>query len=31
MKSHYPNWEITRSLDDIFVEIVQAWKLRETT
>ena len=29
MKMHYPNWEITRSLDDIFFELVEAWKQRE--
>ena len=28
MKSHYPNWDITKSLDDIFGEIVDAWKRR---
>lgn len=28
MRSHYPGWEITRSLDDIFCEIVDAWKQR---
>jgi len=25
MKRHYPGWDITRSLDDIFEEIVRAW------
>src|SRR5207244_3805785 len=25
MKSHYPNWSITRSLDDIFEEIHRSW------
>jgi len=25
MKEHYPGWGITRSLDDIFEEIVRAW------
>jgi CDP-paratose 2-epimerase len=25
MKSHYPNWDITKSLGDIFKEIYQAW------
>jgi CDP-paratose 2-epimerase len=29
MKTHYPAWEITKSLDDIFTEIVEAWKKRE--
>ena len=29
MKSHYPGWDITKSLDDIFEEIYQSWKTRE--
>jgi CDP-paratose 2-epimerase len=29
MKSHYPNWRITRSLDDTFREIWESWKKRE--
>jgi CDP-paratose 2-epimerase len=28
MKEHYPGWKITKSLDDIFSEIVEAWKKR---
>jgi CDP-paratose 2-epimerase len=28
LRSHYPGWRITRSLDDIFVEIIEAWKER---
>ena len=28
MKAHYPNWDITKSLDDIFSEIVDSWKER---
>jgi CDP-paratose 2-epimerase len=28
MKAHYPNWGITKTLDDIFDEIVDAWKER---
>ena len=28
MKSHYPNWSITKSLPDIIEEISQAWKQR---
>ena len=28
MRSHYPSWDLTKSLDDIFSEIVQAWKTR---
>ena len=27
-KSHYPHWEITKSLNDIFIEIAEAWKSR---
>ena len=25
MKQHYPNWTLTKSLDDIFDELVAAW------
>jgi CDP-paratose 2-epimerase len=28
MKAHYPNWDITKSLDDIFQELVDAWMTR---
>jgi CDP-paratose 2-epimerase len=28
MKEHYPNWDITKSLKDIFSEIVQSWEER---
>ena len=28
MKAHYPKWGITKSLDDIFREIVDSWKSR---
>ena len=28
MKEHYPSWKITKSLEDIFSEIVEAWKKR---
>ena len=28
MKAHYPNWDITKSLNDIFSEIVSSWKVR---
>ncbi|MBK8956085.1 MAG: NAD-dependent epimerase/dehydratase family protein [Saprospiraceae bacterium] len=28
MKNHYPEWKITKSLDQIFREIVDAWKKR---
>jgi len=29
IKSHYPQWSITKSLDDIFEEIHQSWVARE--
>ncbi len=28
MKQHFPQWRITRSLQDVFEEIVQAWRAR---
>lgn len=28
MKSHYPNWDISKSLDDTFREIVESWQNR---
>ncbi len=28
MKAHYPQWSITKSLDDIFMEIYSAWDQR---
>jgi CDP-paratose 2-epimerase len=28
MQAHYPGWGITKTLDDIFKEIVEAWKAR---
>ena len=28
MKAHYPNWTLTRSLPQIFEEIVASWKQR---
>jgi CDP-paratose 2-epimerase len=28
MKAHYPNWDITRSLDETLGEIVDAWRHR---
>jgi CDP-paratose 2-epimerase len=28
MKQHYPQWEITRSLSDVFREIVESWRVR---
>lgn len=27
-QSHYPGWEVTKSLDNIFREIVDSWKVR---
>ena len=29
LRAHYPNWDISKSLDDIFSEIVQSWEVRE--
>jgi CDP-paratose 2-epimerase len=29
-KSHYPKWEISKSLEEIFREIIEAWKARLT-
>ncbi len=31
MKAHYPGWDITRSLDDIFEEVHDAWQQARTT
>lgn len=28
IQSHYPNWNLTKSLDAIFQEIVQSWEVR---
>ena len=28
MKSHYPEWDITKSLYDVFGEIYEAWEKR---
>jgi CDP-paratose 2-epimerase len=28
MKQHFPNWYITRSLQDVFREIVESWRMR---
>ena len=30
MKSHYPNWGITKSLNDTFIEIYKSWTLRNS-
>jgi CDP-paratose 2-epimerase len=29
LRAHYPGWDITKSLDDIFGEIVKSWEVRE--
>jgi CDP-paratose 2-epimerase len=29
MRTHYPKWDITKSLDDIFREIVDGWSARQ--
>ena len=29
MKSHYPAWDLTKSLDDVFREIAQNWLERK--
>jgi CDP-paratose 2-epimerase len=31
MRSHYPSWDISKSLDDIFSEIYSSWKDRAVT
>lgn len=31
MKAHYPKWSITKSLDDIFRELVDSWVARTAT
>jgi CDP-paratose 2-epimerase len=28
MRAHYPEWDITKSLDDIFAEIHRSWAER---
>ncbi len=28
MRAHYPNWDLTKSLEDIFTEIYTSWKTR---
>jgi CDP-paratose 2-epimerase len=28
ISQHYPGWRLTKSLDDIFTEIVAGWKSR---
>ena len=30
MKAHYPAWDITKSLDSIFTEIVDSWNVRKS-
>jgi CDP-paratose 2-epimerase len=29
LRDHYPGWDVTKTLDDIFMELVSAWKARE--
>ena len=29
MRQHYPNWTITKTLDDIFAEIAASWTSRQ--
>jgi hypothetical protein len=29
MRTHYPQWSITKNLDSIFEEITAAWKQRQ--
>ena len=29
LRKHYPGWDITRTLDDIFKDLVSAWTTRE--
>ena len=29
LRKHYPGWEVTQTLDDIFMELVSVWKTRE--
>lgn len=31
LRTHYPKWQITKSLDDIFTEIATAWEERAST
>jgi len=31
MKAHYPGWGITKSLEDVFREIVESWEARSDT
>jgi CDP-paratose 2-epimerase len=30
IRSHFPDWRVTKSLDDIFSEIYDSWKMRGT-
>ena len=30
MRGHYPDWDITKSLDDIFREILESWRQRQS-
>ena len=29
LRDHYPGWDVTKTLDDIFMELVSTWKARE--
>ena len=29
LRAHYPGWDVTKTLDEIFIELVSAWKTRE--
>jgi CDP-paratose 2-epimerase len=31
MREHYPRWQVTKSLDDIFAALVEAWQHRTAT
>ena len=31
MRSHYPQWDISKSLNDIFIELVEGWRARLNT
>jgi hypothetical protein len=30
MKAHYPEWDITRNLEETFTEIIDSWRERLT-
>jgi CDP-paratose 2-epimerase len=31
LRKHYPGWDVTKTLDDIFMELVSAWEARENS